>query len=377
MTPRWIQSPAVQQLLHNVVDRLDRAQAQGKANLRALKLDARLFPAMFHAELESEREELWGLVEQLCALGWISIKLDKAQIGQATYERNPRLEVLDAVQLRTAAGRLERLKGPTERWREAVFTQLQASLETREAVSRYLVDIPGRSPEEIVQQLNKLHTLANEPLLLREVSARLFWGQSKVLDNRQGLVAALLGVDECPFPEMPVQLQVFLPPDGFNGVLFIENLSSFERATREHEGRYKGLALVYAAGFKGSARRLRRKEGVSLYFAEHGSLASEERAKFKHWLFEGMDLQAAFWGDLDYAGMAILKSLRHSFPGLAAWEQGYAPMVLSLGQGRGHAPGAAGKSLQKPVDATGCDYADSVLLTTLRIQGRFADQEGF
>lgn len=75
-------------------------------------------------------------------------------------------------------------------------------------------------------------TKVDSPLMLREVSSKLFWGMSKVLDSRTGLVAALLGVDECPFPESPIQLQVFLPPGGFSGVLFIENLMSFEQAIR-------------------------------------------------------------------------------------------------------------------------------------------------
>lgn len=55
------------------------------------------------------------------------------------------------------------------------------------------------------------------------MSSQLFWGMSKVLDKRQEFVAALLGVDECPLPESPIQLQA--PPlAGYRGALFIENL---------------------------------------------------------------------------------------------------------------------------------------------------------
>ena len=87
----------------------------------------------------------------------------------------------------------------------------------RDLVCRARIEIPGRTPAEVVAQLKLLPSLRDEPLLLREVSARLFWGLSKVLDKRQALVAALLGLDECPFPEMPVQLQAWLPGGGFEG----------------------------------------------------------------------------------------------------------------------------------------------------------------
>lgn len=373
--PLWVNDPAIQKFLGNLVDRLDNADAQGKELVRAVKVDVKSFPHFFKAELESERERLWGFLQEIVRWGWLELKLDRAKPGQVAYERNPRVQVANEDALRKVTNRLARVKSAGELWREAVLSTLNAPDVVKEQVSRYRIEIQGKSPEAIVEKLNHLHELVDEPLLLREVSARLFWGQSKVLDGRQLLVAALLQQDECPFPEMPVQLQVYLPNDGYTGVLFIENQATFEQATRDVSGRYTGLALVFASGFKGSAKRLRSPTGASVYFAAHGSLDEKQSAKFLGWLRAGVKLPSWFWGDLDYSGMRIIAALRGVFEGLSAWEPGYQPMLARLRSGDGHTPDEAGKGKQAPVEFTGCGYADSQLLPEIRNTERFLDQE--
>lgn len=375
-TPLWLKSAGVQGLLNHLVDKLDAASQQGTSLVRAIKLDTKSFPALFRAELEAAREQQWGHLLEMAAWGWFKLKLDKERIlGQAAYERNPRLEILDEAAIRVAVGRQTRIKTPNELWREAVSAHLVAEDTVKEVVFRFRIEIPGRTAEQLVQQLGRLPSLREEPLLLREVSARLFWGQSKVLDGRQPLVAALLGLEECPFPEMPVQLQVFLPPAGFDGVLFIENQATFEQATRDSSGRYARLALVFASGFKGSARRLRTPAGASIYFALNGSLDTTLVSHFRDWLWGAGVQPVWFWGDLDFSGMRILAALRAVFNGLRAWEPGYLPMLTRLEQGGGHAPDAAGKEGQLRLQCTGCEFADNRLLPALTRYGTFIDQE--
>lgn len=373
--PLWLKEPGFQTFLHHVVDKLDAADAQGKNLVRAIRLDAKSFPALFKAELEEERERFWGHLEEVISWGWFRLTLHRQKLGQARYECNPKVAVLNVAAIRHAVMRLERVKSGGELWRKAVYSNLNASDAVRELVARYRIEIPGRSSEEIALHLNKLAALAYEPLLLREVSARLFWGQSKVLDKRQTLVAAVLGLEECPFAEMPIQLQVYLPPAGFDGVLFIENQATFEQATRDTSGRFARLALVFASGFKVSAKRLRSPEGASVYFAAHGSVEDNKTSKFLEWLRNGVKLPSWFWGDLDYSGMQILASLRAVLAGLEAWLPGYEPMLQSLVTGGGHLPESAGKSQQNEVLSTGCQFADQHLLPSIRATGRFLDQE--
>lgn len=371
----WMEHPGIQALLHSLVDRLDRADAEGKPIVQGIKLNSVTFPALYKAQLEAERAELWGYTERLASLGWVCLRLDRGIAGQPGYELRPRVVILDQISIRAAVGRPTRVKSTTEIWRNAVHAGLEGVDEIRDLVAKYRIEIPGRSAAEIVERFNQLRTLRDEPLLLREVSARLFWGNSKVLDNRSTLVAALLGLDACPFPEMPIQLQVYLPEGGFKGVLFIENLTTFEQALRAGNVRFAGLALIFASGFKGSARRIRTENGATVFFAERGTLEVVARTRLLSWLRADKNLPSWFWGDLDYAGMEILQALRQTFPNTRAWSVGYEAMLQDLRSGGGHEPDEAGKGAQRCVTRTGCEYADRELLPALKSTGRFVDQE--
>lgn len=372
--PLWLESTEVRQLLDLLVDRLDSADMRG-TRAQSVALSERTWPALYKAAFESRKEALWEHLGEMCRWGWIQVKPEGAAQARSGYDRSPRVTVVDEAALRAAIGRPERVKSAGERWREAVAQGLEGSEEVKRVVGDYCIDMPDHSMAEVVQQLNRLPSFADKPMLLREVSAQLFWGMSKVLDKRQGLVAAILGVDECPFPESPIQLQVYLPPTGYRAVLFVENLMSFERAVRSTSRAFDELALVYASGFRGSAQRLRSSNGCSLFYSSKGALGGDLRDAFEAWLFGHGTTQAFFWGDLDWAGMRILAAMRAIFPGLTAWKPGYSPMLTALGEGRGHSPEAADKSGQRALSSTGCDYADTQILPVLRATGRYVDQE--
>lgn len=374
-SPLWLTEAGASHLLNYLLDKLDAADVQGRPLVRAIRLDAKSFPALYKATLEEERERLWGQVKQLVAWGWLELKLDKLKPGQAEYESNPRVTIKNEEKLRLVTGRLERARSAGELWREAVYGLPGLDTPLKEAISRMRLEVPGRTADAVAKQLALLPTMVSEPLLLREVSARLFWGLSKVLDGRQQLVATMLQAEECPFPEMPVQLQVFLPDGGFTGVLLIENLATFEQATRAGASRYENLALVFVAGFKGSARRLRSATGASVYFASHGSVDAKYVNKFLVWLRAGASMPCWFWGDLDYAGMRILAALRETFNDITAWEPGYAPMLELLLSEQGHPPESAFKSGQQAIATTGCSYADLKLIPAMVQTGDFVDQE--
>jgi hypothetical protein len=373
-----LSSPGIQGVLNKLVDRLDSAEARGSASAQTVALNGTTWPALYCAPMESDKEHLWEQFLKLVEAGWFQVTPPAAARSVAGYDKQPRVKVLNIEAVRRATGRLERPKTALERWREAIDTHLEASAEVKKAAGDYCIDMPDRDIAEVVKRLNALKSLADSPLMLREVSSKLFWGMSKVLDNRTGLVAALLGTDECPFPESPIQLQVYLPQGGFNGVLFIENQMSFEQATRSGSCAYAKLALVYASGFKGSAARLRSPSMASLYFSHKGELGGDRAEYFESWLFaKNITLPVYFWGDLDWSGMRILTAMRNNFPEMQAWQPGYSPMLESLLAGNGHSPEAADKRGQRPLEAVGCAYADSELLPALRTKGKFVDQEQF
>jgi hypothetical protein len=233
------------------------------------------------------------------------------------------------------------------------------------------IQIPGRIAEEVVEALVAVGTQATKGPTLRQLSARCFWGDSKLLDGRQELLRGL-------FPDLSVTprrllVDLYLPPK-IEGVLFIENLDSYLDALGQRSVTDAvGLVLVYSAGFRGSAERIRRREGVCLHY--HGETSLAQRQRLEMWWFGESDevLPSLFWGDLDYAGIAILKTLRLRFPDMLAWQPGYRPMLERLADG--HRAVDAGKQEQADPGESGCPYADLQLLPSIRKLGRFVDQE--
>ncbi|QEI06720.1 hypothetical protein FXN63_13435 [Pigmentiphaga aceris] len=377
--PWWLDTSEVQALLLNLVAHLEKAELRGSARAQSVALNDKTWPALYRADRESRKEELWAHFRDMCRRGWLSVTPASAATKVSGYDLKPRVVVLDENQLRVAAKRPFRVKSSAEKWKDAVERILDTSDAGKAVAAGYCIDIPERSTDDIVQRLNLLHAIAAEQLLLREVSAKLFWGMSKVLDKRQALVAAVLGEEECPFPASPVQLQVYLPSN-YSEVLFIENQVTFERALRSHSPSFSRLALVYASGFKGSAKRLRSLDTCSLFYSQFGTKDTPVSDRFENWLLTSTSADAAptwFWGDLDYAGMRILAAMRASFPQIQSWKAGYAPMLRHLEEGHGHHPEAADKTGQKRIQHTGCAYADQVLLPAIDKAQKFVDQEAF
>lgn len=375
--PLWLIADGIRELLNLLVDRLDSAEQRGSATSQSVALTEKTWSTLHASPFESRKEELWEHVIDMCRWGWLQVKPESALKSTSGYASAPRVTVLNELAIREAVNRPERIKSSVERWRNAVDNGLNGSDAVKRAVGEFCIDMSDHSMDEVVQQLNRLPSFVDKPMLLREVSAQLFWGMSKVLDKRQDLVARLLGMDECPFPESPIQLQVYLPVGGYSAVLFIENLMTFEQACRATNTAFTRLALVYASGFKGSAKRLRMPSGCSLYYAGSGCLRNESKQLFEEWLFGKTDPASPvyFWGDLDFSGMRILLAMRSTFPRLTAWEPGYVLMLQELLAGRGHSPEAAEKAGQGPIETTGCLYADHQLIPALKTEGRFVDQE--
>jgi hypothetical protein len=323
--------------------------------------------------------------------------LADAGIGTLAYRRaarhGSREDRQPVFEISTTPANEERLRafygrprpGPkySEEWRCLVqSSDLDGDIKT--AISDLSVSIPGRSAIEVFRRLISIRALYDrrETLYLREVSSRTFWGLSKFLDNRSDLVAALLGLAECPYLAQPIHLNIYFA-GAFSWILFIENKTSFERAIRDAReallhGRfspYAGAALIYSSGFMGTAGRMRKSSGSRAFYCLDAVSNANQVEVFDAAFYSDIDVNAAFWGDLDHAGITILSSLRTNFPSARAWEPGYAPMLARLGAGEGHCPEEAKKAGQKPVASTGCCYADGVLIPALAKHGRFIDQE--
>ncbi|CAM4066550.1 DUF2220 family protein [Roseateles saccharophilus] len=371
--------PLQRRLAHALLRKAERSEG---GRTVSLPLDAQTLPELHDAPSPQALAHLELLLDGLAKTGWVRLKADKARAFQTLADRRPALLLLDAAALAEWSG----FEPATPRWSRQLVQALREhatllAVPDAPALLDYLLRSPlpafqGQEPAACAAVLNALAADCRAaPALtpyLREISARHFRGHSKVLDAREELLR-LLGAGEASFLEAPIQLLVDLPEDWTGDeVLFIENGVSFERMAGQRQPPWAHTALLYAAGFRSGARRLRERKGSSIYWRGRMSAANIER--FETWLYGGTAEPAVgFYGDLDFAGLAILAQLRMSFPTCSAWRPGYDALLSALGSG--HAPGDAGKERQQDPVVTGCAFADEVLLPALRTTGRCMDQE--
>ncbi|MEH3084979.1 MAG: hypothetical protein PGN26_00195 [Xylophilus ampelinus] len=393
--------PFLLRLARLLLAKAERSTVQGAVRL---PLDRKAAPEL-HDAVDADQIQLLRMqLDDLCATGWVALLLEAPRAFASFSDRKPRLELCDFDALAAWAGYTPQAQRWRQQWRAHLAAHWAANPLEAPADPAAVLDHLARSPLVPVEGLpvedatRSLATLTNlcrsgQAMALREASARAFQGRSKVLDHREELLK-LLGATSGQFAEAPIQLLLAPPPgsptgsnDGsgsaFKDVLFIENLVTFEHMADTRAAAWSGSLLVYAAGFRGSARRLRSRAGRRLYLRASG--ANISLPDIESWLFRSLEderdglpvVPVFFFGDLDHAGMQILASLREVFPQACAWSPGYGQLVKLLAAGAGHPPEWATKTQQTDPGRTGCSYADSELLPLMRRQGRFVDQEAF
>lgn len=379
-----LHSPFLQRLATRLLAKAERSSGSGSCRL---KLDRREAPELYGQTDAEEVQRRVMLLQDLCATGWVFLILAPPKEFAGFVDRNPQLELRDFDALAAWAGYTPQAMRWQCQWLDFLAARWSESGASAPPEPQALRDYLARNPllalhdlpmAEAARSLEALHALCASgcELPLREASAQIFQGRSKVLDSREELLRRL-GAAPGQFQEAPIQLLVDIP-GAFDAVLFIENLVTFERLADLRQPLWQHSLLVYAAGFKGSAQRLRSRQGCRLY-VRASSLSGGDRnlRAVEDWLFGATELPVHFFGDLDYTGMQILGSLRSVFSNAQAWIPGYAALADALERGDGHAPGLAAKELQTDPEHTGCPYADLRLLPLMRHHGRFMDQEAF
>lgn len=368
--PRWLDDETeIAALLHMFIDKLDKKPAGEWKQVPELKLTAACCPNLFRQDEEADRS--WALIKQLETLGCLLI-ITKPKRNQfdPEYKDARLLFSLDAEEM--VRHWLQRPRQPSQlrEWQAAVaqyadnFSGDVALLQARPIV------VAGRSAAEILEGFVAVAQYQHQSLTLTQLSARCFWGQSKFLDGREELITALY--PDIQLTPRPIIINVHLP-QRIEGVLLIENQDSYCSAINGRPAAVRDMALVYCAGFRGSAQRIRNREGVSFHYQGDCSRQAEFEAWWCCAAWSGPAIH--FWGDLDFSGMAILKALRQRFDVIEAWPPGYEPLLQQLHEGNGHTPLQGNKEEQGDPQLTGCEYADNTLLPALRAAGLFVDQE--
>ncbi|WP_133492019.1 Wadjet anti-phage system protein JetD domain-containing protein [Alcanivorax sp. 24] len=361
--PLWLQEePWLGRLLGWFLDRLEQPRTQ--TITRRVKKST--VPELF--QFSEDTRYRWQLMERLAQEYRVfSIHYDsRLSAFQERYENaqlrlNPACEAL----LRGWLDR-PRVDPLRQTWRNALSGHEAHFQDGGAALLDAKPALAGDSPEDMVGHFIRAASLLDSGLTLRELSARCFRGNSKFLDGRQELLTRLFGERAQLIRPRPLLLTAWAPA-GCGRLLIVENQDTFLRLVAQAPA---GYALLYSGGFRASAQRLTSPH------TRFAFLPGSDPAVFRQrWLDH--TLAAFFWGDLDFAGLGILATLRQSLPDLVAWQPGYQPMLLALTRGEGHSAEQAGKDRQNDPGHTGCPYADRQLLPALRDSKRFLDQEAF
>jgi hypothetical protein len=363
--PVWLfDEPEILALLNAALDRFDHQPTETRS--RAVLLDAhQSLPSL--TRMDAAADQLWSLVQDLSRHGVLAIRPGKRGLYDADWSgAKLAFEGESEMLLREW---LQRARTPSalDQWRAAVQQHVDRFPHGADVLLARRIDIAGRAPEEVVAAIARVGDISG-PITLRQLSASIFWGDSKVLDERTELISALF--PQLEIRERPIVVAVFLPAC-LRGVLFIENQDTYTAAIAGHPAASAEHALVYLAGFRSTAARIRRREGACLHFA--GTL--EHHSAFERWWFDDVPLAptAYLWADLDFAGMQMLKVLRLRFDNVSAWSPGYEPMLAALRRFGGTRCSSDAQRQLDPV-TTGCSYADEILLPAIREHG-FLDQE--
>jgi hypothetical protein len=356
--------------LNYFLNRLDKQPASEREKMPSFRLIQKNVPKLFRQNEAADRT--WDLIKSLDGL-LFDIRLPRKR---SPYDA----EFAGASLIMIASAEdscREWLNRPVinqyqQEWEQAldahagVFADKGCSLRAR---PQKVVD---QSAASIVRAYASITDYLDRGFTLRQLSARCFWGNSKFLDTREDVLRQL-------FPELqiaprPILVNVHLP-EQCNGILLIENQDNYIQALQGYPKGLRDFAVIFVAGFRGSAERIRMREGVSLHYQGDYDAALKQQFE-SYWFAENDSLWPVwFWGDLDFSGMGILKALRQRFAEVQAWPDGYEPLLQVLNNGGGHSPGMADKTEQVDPGLTGCDYADEMLLPAIRSSGRFVDQE--
>jgi hypothetical protein len=377
--PAYLQHADIRAMFHWLLDRLDNQAADLRTRTLSRRVNAENFPALFGLARPDDEYVLWQLLQRCQSDGLLRIQADKKRRDP---HRSPWEGMRIVFDLESAAHLRQWLDRPlispeTRRWRLALAARVHDFCHS-ELLAQPLFAELGQPAEEIIARLAAIPVLlAERPLSTYQISARLFWGHSKLLKGKEQWLCELLGLPESAILARMLPVEVAFPSESPSGILMLENLDSYFSACNGNWPDCDRLIKLYTQGFRGAAARIRNPACARLHFADQGLPSPARLDAFRAAWFQGAAFAwpVYFCGDMDWSGLAIFRALQPVFPGIQPWRIGYEIMLQAARQGGGHAGAMAGKINQLPLDTSGDAWLDTHVLSFLKTHQRFVDQE--
>lgn len=370
--PTWVdEEPLIQSVLGRFLDQVERSV---KPSYRITKKST---PELYDYQ-DDDPKYLWDLFKSLDnEYHVLTIKKQRAKSGHESFENAQLFFNLDKEPLIRSWLNRPAFDPYTLTWNDSFAKVCDVFEDGGEALLTPL-RVEGKTANEVLQSFAKLANEITTSQTLRNLSAKCFWGDSKFLDSKLKLVQALFPRASHTILPRPIMMNISLP-EQIEDIIFIENQDSFLmlKQLAEKDPRFLKTAFVYSSGFKGTSSTIRKRGQV--VFSCLSNPNSTAFSDFENWWFdsdtESSNIKSYFWGDMDYAGMGILSSLRKSFRHVVCWPMGFNRMLDFHQHGHGHQIRDSKKMQQLDPGTTGCSLADNIILPEIRRSQRFLDQE--
>jgi hypothetical protein len=241
--PRWLDEEVeISGQLHAVLDRFDRQRGVDRRRRISLVAQDHL-PSLRRADAAAD--QTWSLIQDLARRGMLTIRRSTRSPYDVDWTGAKIAFAPEAEEtLRNWLGR-DWSEPAALVWRRAIERHAASFHDAGAALASQRIVIENRSADEIVGALAAARMTV--PMTLRQLSATVFWGDSKILDDRGELITALL--PRLQIRERMLVVAAYLR-EHCRGVLFIENQDRYTTAVAGIPEEARELALVYAAGME-------------------------------------------------------------------------------------------------------------------------------
>lgn len=379
--PPCLKNTCVRRALNRYLDMLDKQPFEGRSKRLTDRILPKHFPELFSPREPGEDDVTWHHLTQLEALGIVTFERTRTRgVGSDAPWEHTRIVIAPEGEP-LMRDWLDRPVVDEEslRWQEAV-SPFRHAFEVPELIRpANLGRLTQYKPAAVVERLAKIpEMLAASPLTLYQLSARLFWGDSKALKGKERLLDQLFSIQVTQMLSRPVLIEGTYRP-GAEGILIVENMDTFLAASNGQLKSAEDLTILFAQGFKGTTSRIRTKGMARFYwsdspFPDPQWLNHFHKAWFGTSKFPG---SIYYFGDLDPAGLSIYRQMRITFPELEPWKTGYEGLVKALEGGHGHPLALAEKTNQGSLPETGCTWMEAQVIPVMRETGLCIDQEFF
>ena len=357
----------ISKVLNKILNKLDKIAVGDRANRLTLVINEGNFPSLYEPQEINDDIELENNINLLIKEKIFDLQQNKKSECLPLCDKKAKLIFnYDSENiLRTFYNREIKV----DDWADILENYFSKDTELYRLLKNNPFKIEGKNNNEIIEKLSIWINQDKKSNSQRQESARCFWGLSKIFDKRDEFN------NYFALESMSITLLIHPKSNSIKDILFIENLDTFHSAIESTNSIFDDFVLIYSAGYKLSAKRIRNRNGSKMFFTDDCIFSKETKEEFISWFYfeKEMNINTFFWGDLDYSGIDILSSLKTNFPNLRAWEEAYSKMLDALDFG--HPPIMAKKENQREPRVTGCNYADDLLLPALKEKKLFLDQE--